>query len=82
MNKEYLKINELEVGVVYDIVNNPFPNHIYYFIDEEGNLCNIDDIVKCIGKVGNYKSYNEVIKMNFVVASSQNYFKNYLNGKW
>lgn len=62
--KKQLKVHELEVGKIYDIVGNKFPNHIYYFIDSEGVLYVKDVIVKC-NSIATLR-YNEVIKMIFI----------------
>jgi len=62
--KKQLKINNLKVGVLYDILDNPFPNHIYYFVDNEGFLYVKDIIVNCNHL--EHKNYNDVIKMVFI----------------
>lgn len=58
-----LKINELKTGKLYDMVNNPNANYLLYFVDNEGNLCYKDAVVKGEGK-GDF-NYNTVIKTDF-----------------
>lgn len=64
MKKKQLKVHELKVGVLYEIVDNLFPNHIYYFIDNNGVLYIKDIIVHCNCLAS--QSYNDVIKMIFI----------------
>ena len=61
-----LKIHELVIGKIYDIVDNPFPNHILYFVDNEGFLYVKDTIVKCEHLA--LHDYNKVLKMVFIEA--------------
>ena len=63
MDKNLLKIHELEPGKLYDMVNNPYPNHILYYVDEEGFYCHKDLIVKNQGK--RMIQYNEAIQLRF-----------------
>lgn len=61
-----LKIHELVAGKIYDIVDNPFPNHIFYFVDDAGFLYVKDRIVKC--EYLSPREYNKVMKMVFIEA--------------
>jgi hypothetical protein len=63
MDKKLLKVYELEAGKIYDMVNNPYPDHILYYVDEEGGFCQKDLIVVTQGKRS--VRYNEVIKHRF-----------------
>lgn len=63
MDIPLLKIHELKPGKLYDMVNNPFPDHILYYIDEEGNYCHKDLIVKTQGK--RHVAYNDALKLRF-----------------
>lgn len=63
MSKKILKIHELEPGKLYDMIDNPYPDHILYYVDEDGNYCHKDLIVKTQGK--RMIQYNEAIKKQF-----------------
>jgi hypothetical protein len=63
MDKNLLKIHELESGKLYDMVDNPYPNHILYYVDEEGCYCHKDLIVKTQGR--RMLQYNEALKLRF-----------------
>lgn len=63
MSKPLLSIHELEPGKLYDMVGNPYPNHILYYVDKDGNYCHKDLIVKTHGK--RFARYNEIIKDRF-----------------
>jgi hypothetical protein len=63
MDKKLLKIHELESGKLYDMVNNPHPNYLLYFVDEEGFFYQRDTVVKTEGK--SFLRYNDAIKMEF-----------------
>lgn len=63
MDKKLLKINELEPGKLYDMVNNPFPNHLLYYVDEDGFYYQKDLIEKTQGKKA--IRYNEAIQLRF-----------------
>lgn len=56
-------IKDLKPGIIYDIVDNQFPNHIYYFVDSRGVLYKKDIIVDC--SYPDYLDYNKVIKLVF-----------------
>lgn len=49
MAKKLLKISELEVGKMYDMVDNPHPNYLLYFVNEEGLFCSYDTVVRVKG---------------------------------
>lgn len=63
MDKKLLKINELEPGKLYDMVNNPFPNHLLYYVDEDGFYYQKDLIEKTQGK--SMIRYNEAMRLRF-----------------
>lgn len=69
MNKKIFKINELEPGKLYDMVNNPYPDHILYFVDDEGFFWNKDLIVKTQSK--SIDRYNDTINLEFYEVSEK-----------
>lgn len=70
MEKQLLKIQELEVGKMYDMVDNPHPNYLLYFVDDEGALYQYDTVVKCDGK--SLIRYNQALGLRFYEAPLQN----------
>ncbi|WP_422661609.1 hypothetical protein ACK8P5_26160 (plasmid) [Paenibacillus sp. EC2-1] len=58
-----LKINELQPGKMYDMINNPMANYLLYFVDDQGNLWRRDTVVKVEGM--ERLEYNEAIKADF-----------------
>lgn len=69
-----MKIFDLKAYLVYDIINNPHPNHIYYSIDESGMLYIYDSIIGCFYE--STDSYNKILKMGFVSTNFKMVFKN------
>lgn len=58
-----LKIQDLKPGIKYDMINNPHPNYLLYFVNEEGKLFSYDTVVKVEGVSS--MTYNDVIHAKF-----------------
>lgn len=63
MTKKLLNVHELEAGKLYDMVDNPYPGYLLYYVDEEGSFCHKDLVVITEGK--SVVRYNEIIKRQF-----------------
>lgn len=68
MAKKLLKIHELEAGKLYDMVNNPFPDYLLYFVDNEGLFYQRDLVVKTEGKSS--LKYNDSLRLEFYEVGS------------
>lgn len=73
MDKKLLTIQALEKGKMYDMVDNPHPNYLLYFVDEEGALHHYDTVMKCDGKSS--ITYNKMLKTRFYEAPIRDYGK-------
>jgi hypothetical protein len=60
---ELLKIQELQLGRMYDMVDNPHPDYLLYYVDEEGLFCKKDTVMNVKGRCS--RSYNEMLETRF-----------------
>lgn len=70
MSRKLLSIKELIPNKMYDMIDNPYPNYLLYYVDDKGQLCSYDTVVKVKGISS--MSYNEVICCEFYDPSIKN----------